>query len=414
MGLPLAKSVSSDDHMVQLQFPSDDMLDGNLKLGSDGSLMRAFVLPDGVYWPYFDVAKQLEARIVLPNVVFERCTVLEQELINITLETLLTDRENVLIFGNPGIGKTVGMHIILMRLIDKIRAGETSISTIIVRMPNFSFRVTHTNNPTKDETPTCKHLCDCNFEVEYIETSQRVENWQSEEGPGQTVVLAELNESEKDAYFDGTVNGVVSMSLREIRDDAKTLFKEGATPLLAVPHTPQEIEAISRIMYRLINNNTQAMEGVLGKQHAVSTEEEFANIINERVRIAGPLMRIVFTFRSYEERYVKIHDIEADAFWKALSYTSPVRLPEGMSNRIGCYRRVDAQTPKFRLANCEMKAHTSYLACQILDMVKNKHNHQLLKVRFSGLLHQSQESSMLANGVLNDRVARKALRSRLK
>jgi hypothetical protein len=47
MGLSLAKSVSSDDHLVQLEFTSDDVLDGNLKLGSNGTLMRASILPAG-------------------------------------------------------------------------------------------------------------------------------------------------------------------------------------------------------------------------------------------------------------------------------------------------------------------------------------------------------------------------------
>lgn len=60
--------------------------------------------------------------------------------------------------------------------------------------------------------------------------------------------------------------------------------------LLVDPHTFQEIEAISRIFYRLISpESTDAIHQVIGHTRVCNTENEFVDIILEATQQCGPI-----------------------------------------------------------------------------------------------------------------------------
>jgi hypothetical protein len=71
-------------------------------------------------------------------------------------------------------------------------------------------------------------------------------------GHGETIVLADHDRNECDPYFSRSVSGVLVWTLRNFRHDLKTISKSQCFNLYLVdPHSLQEIEAISRITYRL-------------------------------------------------------------------------------------------------------------------------------------------------------------------
>ncbi len=411
--------------ITEIRYPSDHVLDKNLNLHNN-TLIRAYVLPEDVKWPFFDSANQKGS--LLTNVVFARNIVAQLETINGPFNNLLQS-ESSLIFGNPGIGKTALMNILLMRAIDEMQStkGE-SFTTIYARMPRFTIRftysphmVTRNSKSSKFSSQLVAYLPDCNMEVELIATPARkttVSEWERYNNSN-TIMLADLDEDEKDPKFDDSVSVVFSMSLRDLYNDAKSWMKGMIHPdYLADPHSAQEIEAISRIMYRLVGH-TSDMRSILSDQEysVVKTEDKFVDVILRRTQMVGPLMRHIFSFDQYMGQLNKIRGTQPSTFWgnEGLAYVNGMNLPTNAKLFVGNFVKSHHNTSRYLMykVDCgdsndydpyqsmdEIRALSVPLARRIANFIKTVDHLDVVKRVSNTFTYQIQESAMLENGVL--------------
>jgi hypothetical protein len=76
------QSTTSDNSITEMQFPADPIMDENLFLADDASLLlKAFVLPKGVHWPSIQ-----QTNTPLTNVLFVR---------NVTSQLAMIDKRYV-------------------------------------------------------------------------------------------------------------------------------------------------------------------------------------------------------------------------------------------------------------------------------------------------------------------------------
>lgn len=401
--LPLMDALKEEQGLVELRFPNNFSEDGN----EGEPLMIANILPKGTYWPFFD--EETQQSTILKNVVFQRCEVRDNSTITDSLQ-LLNEEKNVLIIGNPGIGKTASMNTMLMMLINQIHQRQTEIRTIIVRMPLLSFRLTYTEKPSKRKNKNLVYLDKQKFEIEYIDTDKPLQHWEAyPQAGGATAILADVGEEEINPYFEGSVTGILTKSLRDVKQEVKTLSKASTPEYLLDPPSITEIEAISRIMYRMIQHDMKAMFVVLGSEHSVPNEQEFVDIISGRVEVVGALPRIIYNFAAFQKRLQDIASFLPSKFWADCRRVDAQCRTDEMSKFIGSYFLNGVPSSYFDQSNIETRAHSDALARRIAYLITEFSEWQLIERQFSTLAYQLQESAMIANGVLCNNCASDAV-----
>ncbi len=377
-------------------------------------LMSAWVLPIDQSWPFFYATKQGNA--ILRNVVFDRSINPQSRLVGKVVRHLEAQR-NILVIGTPDIGKTAMSNVILLELLGLMRANRTPITTIYVRVPVVTFRLTRTTKRSKEDSPTYIFLPECNLEIEMYETVTHhvaLESWQRYNGI--TAVLADISESvngpfrDLDPHFAPGVAGYLSMSTRaiDIDTEAKSLRKEGISTAMNDPHTPAEIEAISRITYHLIKDNPYDMGIVLGDSYRpdiIINEEAFVKVIMDRAKQVGRFMRYLFSDKSYQDRLSLVQTTKPDVIWDNMKLVDHIQLPQTAGYFVGSYLIDKADTPMMNSDATnpiwEIKAHSDELAIKLASLAKNQQHIEVLEAAmYSVLKYQLQGVAMIRNGVL--------------
>ena len=176
------------------------------------------------------------------------------------------------------------------------------------------------------------------------------------------VFLCELEENERDPLFTHIATSIY-ISPNDAREVTKTMYKNGRTYYALM--SPPSIEQMKVMMKVKMKVSRQSCSKFIDK-----SIDEVDEIMDERIRMIGPIPRYVFGEELFYKAYVQSIATQAKYFWRNIKELEMLRIPEHVYSVAAPYVREGVDNPM------------SWESCFVIEDDDSKIEYDIYQFRF--------------------------------